>query len=651
MYIGSAPVLHIVDEATRFQAARWLSDMSAKHSFEMLRNSWIDVYTGPPDLIVHDAGTNFESAEFKQSANSMAIRTRCVPVEAHNTISPVERYHAPLRRAYEIITAELRTDTCTKEVRLQMAVKAVNDTAGYDGLVPTLLVFGAYPRISSGDAPALSNTRRAHAIKLAMAELANLRAKRQVTDALRLRNGPRTDKIHDTPIGSMVLVYREKHKTWLGPYKLLSVTDENCVVELVNGPTTFRSVVVKPYLEDPESDLINDRSPAATATDTPTDSLPTPDPSFPRKRGRPRKEVVPNTDNHEDVTDGVYTPPSESIVHEQPKRGRGRPRKHPEPAQISVFHLYATDPVPSPNYEESRQKELNGLLDRGVFQVRNRSEVPPGTRIFGSRFVDEIKFKGTEKAFEKSRLVVQAFNDSDKAQILTQAPTIMRSSQRVVLVFALALDLGIFLRDISQAYTQSTSVLNRRVFIRAPAEMNLSKEYVVEVLLPLYGIPEAGTHWFRTYHDHHTNQLGMTASTFDNCLLYRTDGSALVGLQTDDSLIAAGPEFIALEESELYKAKFLAKPIEQLTVLHPVNFNGFIITLDTGTIRITQAKQAAAIQLLIKSFTTADYVSQRARGAYIATVSQPQAAFDLSFAAQVTEPTWEDAQYLNKRLG
>lgn len=29
----------------------------------------------------------------------------------------------------------------------QMAFKAVNDTAGPDGLVPTLFVFGAYPRI------------------------------------------------------------------------------------------------------------------------------------------------------------------------------------------------------------------------------------------------------------------------------------------------------------------------------------------------------------------------------------------------------------------------------------------------------------------------------------------------------------------------
>ena len=37
-------------------------------------------------------------------------------------------------------------------------------------------------------------------------------------------------------------------------------------------------------------------------------------------------------------------------------------------------------------------------------------------------------------------------------------------------------------------------------------------------------------------------------------------------------------------------------------------------------------------------------------GAYIATVSQPQAAFALSYAAQITEPTYEDAQYLNRCL-
>jgi len=45
-----------------------------------------------------------------------------------------------------------------------MAVKAINDTAGLDGLVPTLLVYGAYPRISKLDPPAPSIIEQAAAI-------------------------------------------------------------------------------------------------------------------------------------------------------------------------------------------------------------------------------------------------------------------------------------------------------------------------------------------------------------------------------------------------------------------------------------------------------------------------------------------------------
>jgi len=39
-----------------------------------------------------------------------------------------------------------------------MAVKAVNDTAGPNGLVPTLLVYGAYLRISNLGPPTPSIT-------------------------------------------------------------------------------------------------------------------------------------------------------------------------------------------------------------------------------------------------------------------------------------------------------------------------------------------------------------------------------------------------------------------------------------------------------------------------------------------------------------
>jgi hypothetical protein len=38
-----------------------------------------------------------------------------------------------------------------KELALQMAIKAINNTASLDGLVPTLLVYRAYLRISNLD--------------------------------------------------------------------------------------------------------------------------------------------------------------------------------------------------------------------------------------------------------------------------------------------------------------------------------------------------------------------------------------------------------------------------------------------------------------------------------------------------------------------
>ena len=55
-----------------------------------------------------------------------------------------------------------------------MAVKAVNNTTGPDGLVPTLLVYRAYPRISNLDPPAPSITERVAAIQKVMAEIVKL---------------------------------------------------------------------------------------------------------------------------------------------------------------------------------------------------------------------------------------------------------------------------------------------------------------------------------------------------------------------------------------------------------------------------------------------------------------------------------------------
>ena len=184
MFINEKPVLHILDMATSFQAARFLRNMTAKEVWDTLRIAWIDTYVGPPDTIVTDAGTNFTSQEFKTNARIMAIELEEVPVEAHNSIGKLERYHAPSRRAYKVIAADLQGQSINNEAILQMAVKAVNDTAGPDGLVPTLLVFGTYPRLVDSSPPSPSIAARSIAIRKVMAEVRKEKAKQQIGEAL-----------------------------------------------------------------------------------------------------------------------------------------------------------------------------------------------------------------------------------------------------------------------------------------------------------------------------------------------------------------------------------------------------------------------------------------------------------------------------------
>lgn len=68
---------------------------------------WIDTYLSLLNVILHNAGTNFAALEFKTEARIMGIQCHQVPIEAYSAIGKIECYHAPLRRAYNIISAEL----------------------------------------------------------------------------------------------------------------------------------------------------------------------------------------------------------------------------------------------------------------------------------------------------------------------------------------------------------------------------------------------------------------------------------------------------------------------------------------------------------------------------------------------------------------
>jgi hypothetical protein len=94
----------------------------------------------------------------------------------------------------------------SKNIILQMIVKAINDTADSDELVSTLLIFDAYSRMHVMNPPASSINQRTMTIEKVMTEVRKFRAERQVADALNTRNDLIITSIHDLLLNSNVLI-------------------------------------------------------------------------------------------------------------------------------------------------------------------------------------------------------------------------------------------------------------------------------------------------------------------------------------------------------------------------------------------------------------------------------------------------------------
>ena len=74
--------------------------------------------------------------------------------------------------------------------------------------------------------------------------------------------------------------------------------------------------------------------------------------------------------------------------------------------------------TPGLPFEESNRQEVDSLIGRGVFKFELfEREIHGNTRIFKSRIVNEIKGKATDTPYEKSRLVIQGYNDEGKETI------------------------------------------------------------------------------------------------------------------------------------------------------------------------------------------------------------------------------------------
>lgn len=63
-------------------------------------------------------------------------------------------------------------------------------------------------------------------------------------------------------------------------------------------------------------------------------------------------------------------------------------------------------PLISIPFIESKQKKMNSLLEKSVFEVVFILKVPKNIKIFNFHFIDKIKNIGVANTFEKLRLII-----------------------------------------------------------------------------------------------------------------------------------------------------------------------------------------------------------------------------------------------------
>ena len=229
MYINGKAILHIVDEGTHLSAARFLADVSTKTIWKTILECWACIYTGLPNRMLVDQGSAFGPLFVSIGAISN-VDVQRTGIEAHSSLGIGERYHQPLRQTYRKIMAS--HPTSEPDIVLALSVKAMNDTLGPEGLVPTALVFGEYPPIHTK-----SETPTSRAVLASRAEIGNaarhemekimaeLRIKRALQHA-----APSSANTVYSP-GDQVLLWREKQfdnriGEWVGPFTVVAVNEQ-----------------------------------------------------------------------------------------------------------------------------------------------------------------------------------------------------------------------------------------------------------------------------------------------------------------------------------------------------------------------------------------------------------------------------------------
>ncbi len=100
-WIDGDPVLHIIDRGTRYSVDKFMESETSEHTWDLIMEFWVTVFTGYPYVISHDQGPQFTAEHFQVNCSQLGIVSKETPTQSHNSLSLCERYHSLIKRVYK----------------------------------------------------------------------------------------------------------------------------------------------------------------------------------------------------------------------------------------------------------------------------------------------------------------------------------------------------------------------------------------------------------------------------------------------------------------------------------------------------------------------------------------------------------------------
>ena len=147
---GKVAILHMVDTATRFSAARVLLQEQGTDVVRALQRAWFVPY-GPPKLLQFDEARCFCGDEVKTYLEQNNVQVDVAPGEAHSRLGIVERRHLVLRTAIETYMADEQLSRTLSSVReaVMHVTPAMNQLSFVKGYTPSQWVLNTNPKDAS----------------------------------------------------------------------------------------------------------------------------------------------------------------------------------------------------------------------------------------------------------------------------------------------------------------------------------------------------------------------------------------------------------------------------------------------------------------------------------------------------------------------